>query len=85
MENRRDFVIKLVRGTAYAAPIVTTLASPHGLSAQQNTNSQKGGMGMGRPGTQGTGSGMTTKTVAPGSITPETIRAPWESKPPGGR
>ncbi len=45
--DRRDFLRRVARNTIYAAPVVRALASPDRLLAQQNQNSQKGGMGKG--------------------------------------
>jgi hypothetical protein len=47
-ESRRDFLKRMTRGAAYAAPLMVTLSTPDGLLGQgQSTNSQKGGMGKG--------------------------------------
>ena len=47
-ESRREFLKRMTRGAAYAAPLMVTLSTPEGLLGQgQSTNSQKGGMGKG--------------------------------------
>lgn len=40
-ETRREFLLRLARGTVYAAPVVRTLAAPERLAGQANP-SQKG-------------------------------------------
>jgi len=40
-ETRREFLIKIAKGSVYSAPVIRSLAAPDGLSAQANP-SQKG-------------------------------------------
>lgn len=48
-QSRREFLARMARGAAYAAPVVVTLSTPAGLVGQgQSQNSQKGGMGKGK-------------------------------------
>jgi len=77
-DSRREFLLKMAKGTAYVAPVVVTLSTPDGLLGQgQSTNSQKGGMGKGKG--KGQGQGVNPQIQAP-SFTP---RAPWQTAPPG--
>lgn len=45
--SRREFLLKIAAGTAYAAPVIRSVAAPEGLSAQANTTTGKGGTGTG--------------------------------------
>ena len=80
--TRRDFLLKMAKGAAYAAPVVYTLAAPAALLGQENTTSTKGGMGMGMT------KDLIAAPIGPASNTPSPVPpAPWaaspSSKPPG--
>lgn len=68
-QSRREFLLKVAAGTAYAAPLVRSVAAPEGLSAQHNTTTGKGG--------QGEMKGQTTTTTE-FQFGPS---APWSSDP----
>ncbi len=72
MEDRREFLLNLVKGTAYSVPVIRTLATPPEILAQgQSQTTGKGGQGKGKLVLPGTG----------GFQKPST--APWAKKPPG--
>lgn len=67
-ETRRDFLIRIAKGSAYAAPFIRTLSAPERLSAQP-APSQKGTGG-------GTGGGMPTDATTQFRFGPS---APWST------
>ncbi len=50
-QTRREFLIKLAKGTAYVTPVVVSMAAPVELIGQQMQPTMPGGMGggMGSP------------------------------------
>lgn len=83
--SRRDFLLKLAKGAAYAAPVVASMSAPERLLAQVSPSQKMGGMAMGK-GKPNAVSGFTADpTLAPGSKTaPWTVAPPGSSGPPGG-
>jgi len=73
MSDRREFLKKLARGTAYAAPIIYTLSTPRELSAIIVS-----GMIM----IGGMGGSIVAGDEIPGSTAPGS-QAPWSAPPPG--
>jgi hypothetical protein len=71
--DRREFLLKIAKGVAYSAPVISTLAGPSALLAQEDQTTTKGGMG--------TGMGMLV--VQPPPPPPTTSTAPWAKKPGG--
>lgn len=76
MPERREFLKKLVKSTAYVAPVIYTLSAPRQLGAVVTSgmimwmNTQQSVQGADDLGTQ-----------APWSVAPQTT-APWETAPP---
>ncbi|UCF40655.1 MAG: hypothetical protein JSW43_13175 [Gemmatimonadota bacterium] len=71
--DRREFLKKLAKTAAYAAPVVYSLAAPIELGGVQMA-SKKPPMGMTAGATQS----------APGGAQQPGGQAPWERPPPGG-
>ena len=72
MTDRREFLKKLAKGTAYAAPVIYTMATPRDLMAITPSHAMDMGMGMGMfvaPWTVPPSSTVPT-TTAPGSTVP---------------
>lgn len=42
-ETRREFLIKIAKGSVYSAPVIRTLSAPERLSAQANPSEKSGG------------------------------------------
>jgi len=97
--SRRDFLIKVAKGAAYAAPVITSMSAPEKFLGQTPTTSQKmGGMSKGKgsnPDLNSSGTGFQTGasdgTTAPWSRPPDggtpSPKAPWSTssgKGPGG-
>lgn len=71
--SRREFLIKVAKGTAYTAPLVVTLSVPESLTAQAPA-SQKMMMG---------GMGMAGAAAPSGSSAPAAgPTPPWAAPPP---
>lgn len=45
-QSRREFLLKLAAGSAYAAPLIRSVAAPESLSAQNAPTGKGGGMDM---------------------------------------
>lgn len=69
-QSRREFLLKVAAGGAYAAPLIRSIAAPEGLSAQSNTTTAKGGQG-----TEMMASGTSTTEIQFGPS------APWSNDP----
>jgi len=67
--SRKEFLKKLARGSAYVAPVVSTLLTPRSVSAQESQVMVMMGGGGGM-------AGMQVRNL------PE---APWFKPPPSGR
>ena len=87
-QNRRDFLTSVLKGVAYSAPVVHSLAAPDGLLGQHSETTGKGGMGKGMLTSQ-TSAAITgdqsTESLPDGSVAAPGGRAPWEIPPPGGK
>lgn len=82
MADRREFLRKLVKGAAYAAPAIYTLSTPRDLSAIVTS-----GMIMWSESQQAPA--QTEGPEAPWSVPPQTTSpwaepAPWDKPPSGG-
>lgn len=80
-DTRREFLIRMARAAAYAAPVVVTLSAPGGLSAQKTASTKGGGV------TKNTVTDFSTdlNTTSPSSATaPWAVAPPGSSGPPGG-
>ncbi len=77
IQDRRAFLIKLAKRTAYLAPVIATVAAPlETASAQHGKSSQHKhmhGHGMGH------GMSATFQGPSPSPVPP----APWNRPPPG--
>ena len=60
-EDRREFLKQLAKGTAYAAPVVYTLAAPIEVAGQGQGGSMKQGGGQGGGGS----TSSSTSTTSP--------------------
>jgi len=70
--DRREFLLRVATGVAYATPVIRTLAAPPGLTAQA---SGKMDMDMGM---------LVVQRPEPATPTPTTTStAPWAKKPGG--
>ncbi len=77
--SRREFLIKLAKGTVYAAPLVVTLSVPESLTAQAPASQKMGGGSKGK----GMGGGGAGGAAPSGSSAPATgPTPPWAAPPP---
>ncbi len=75
--SRRQFLLKLAKGAAYAAPVVVSMSAPSSLHAQAAVSHKKGGGKM-----------MSGNVVTDFSLAPSPARgpvAPWRIAPPSTR
>lgn len=75
-DTRREFLIRMARSAAYAAPVVVSLSAPEGLAAQKTASDKGGGGGK----TKSTTADFSTNLDA---TSPTTATAPWAVPPPG--
>lgn len=72
-ETRREFLIKIAKGSVYSAPVIRTLAAPEGLSAQANPSQKSGGKAGGGGYMEGQQNAPTPFQLGPA--------APWSTNP----
>ncbi|MFP3947791.1 MAG: hypothetical protein ACLFWG_03605 [Longimicrobiales bacterium] len=73
-ETRREFLVKIAKGSVYSAPVIRTLAAPEGLSAQANPSEKSGGK-------SGGGWGKGQNAPAPTTDFQFGPSAPWSNDP----
>ncbi len=76
--SRRNFLLKVARGAAYAVPVIASMSAPEALLGQPTPSEKMGGMSKGignNPDLNASGLEFQTGSGA--------AEAPW-SKPPGG-
>lgn len=71
-ETRREFLIKMAKGSVYSAPVIRTLTAPDGLSAQANPSEKSGGK---------TGGGWGQNAPSPSTDFQFGPSAPWSNDP----
>lgn len=78
--SRREFLLKVARGAAYAAPVIVSMSAPEKLLAQATASQKKGGGSKGKgknPNLNASGTQFQTGPDAGAT-------APWSKPPDGG-